>query len=169
MKIEQDCYVSIDYRLSSEAGELIDSSTPGNPVGFVFGHGQMVQGLEQSLLGKAETEQVDVLLDPEQGYGLVRDELIRRMPKDIFPADIDLVPGTHLRAAGPHGPLTLTIREVGEDSVMIDLNHPLAGKRLHFWVNVVAVRKATDQELANVVTCEQQQCGVCDGGCQGLG
>lgn len=166
MKIQNDCYVSIDYRLNNDEGLLLDSSQPDTPLRFIVGRGQMVAGLEKGLLGLSEADQATIVVEPEEGYGPIREDLVRQMPKEVFPADIDLVPGTHLRASGPYGPLTLTIKAVEQDSVTIDLNHPLAGKRLHFFVTVLDVREATAQEIEEIVACQHHEGGACDGSCE---
>jgi FKBP-type peptidyl-prolyl cis-trans isomerase SlyD len=166
MKIQNDCYVEIDYRLTSDTGEVLDESEPDHPLAFIFGRGQMIPGLEMKMEGMGEGEEAKITVEAEDGYGLVREELFREMPKDSFPEDLELTPGMHLRASGPHGPLTLTVKSVQEDTVTIDLNHPLAGQRLHFDVKVVESREATDEEiLAMSASCSPDACAGCGGSC----
>ena len=166
MKIRSDCYVSIDYRLTSDAGELIDESEDGKPISFIFGRGQMVPGLEEKLDGMDVGQQADIVVEPDKGYGPVKEELFRTLPRDAFPEDIDLVPGLHLRASGPHGPLTLSVRSVDDESVTVDLNHPLAGQRLHFHIRIVESREATDDEMVSMLAgCERSDCEGCCGAC----
>lgn len=166
MKIQNDCYVAINYRLTSDAGEVLDESEPDQPLAFIFGRGQMIPGLEKKMEGMGEGEEAKITVEAEEGYGLVREELFREMPKDSFPEDLELSPGMHLRASGPHGPLTLTVKSVQEDTVTIDLNHPLAGQRLHFDVKVVESREATDDEiLAMSASCSPDACAGCGGSC----
>jgi FKBP-type peptidyl-prolyl cis-trans isomerase SlyD len=166
MKIQNDCYVSIDYRLTSDAGEVLDESEPDQPLSFIFGRGQMIPGLEQKIEGMSDGERAEIVVEPEDGYGPVREELFRDLPRDSFPDDLELQPGMHLRASGPHGPLTLKVRSVQEDTVTVDLNHPLAGQRLHFDVKVVESREATDDEiLATSAGCSPSACAGCGGSC----
>jgi len=166
MKITNDCYVSIDYRLTDDQGTEIDKSEPDQPLAFIYGRGLMIPGLEKELEGMAQGQETKVTVEPEDAYGPVREELFRDLPKDNFPEDLDLVPGMHLRAMGPHGPMTLTVRSVQDNDVTVDLNHPLAGKRLHFDVKVVESRAATDDEiLAMTATCTPEACAGCGGSC----
>lgn len=166
MKIQNDCYVSIDYRLTSDDGDEIDKSEPGEPLAFIFGRGQMIPGLEQKLEGMDEGDHAAIVVDPDDGYGPVREELFREMPRENFPDDLELEPGMHLRAHGPHGPMTLTVKSIQDDTVTIDLNHPLAGKRLHFDVKVIESREATDDEiLAMTASCSPDACAGCGGTC----
>ncbi|MCL2823075.1 MAG: peptidylprolyl isomerase [Polyangiaceae bacterium] len=166
MNIQDDCYVSISYRLASDAGELIDETEDGQPLAFIFGRGQMIAGLERRLAGMTVGERAEVVVEPEDGYGPVIEELFYDLPRDSFPDDIELEPGLRLRANGPNGPLSLKVRSIQGDAVTVDLNHPLAGQRLHFDVTVVECREATtDEILAMISTCSPSDCASCCGGC----
>ncbi|MFW5741501.1 MAG: FKBP-type peptidyl-prolyl cis-trans isomerase [Myxococcota bacterium] len=166
MKIQNDSYVAIDYRLTNDQGEELDKSEPNEPLAFIFGRGLMIPGLEKQLEGMDEGESASVTVEAEDAYGPVREELFRDLPKEDFPDDLELKPGMHLRAMGPHGPMTLTVKAVQDDDVTIDLNHPLAGQRLHFDVKVIESREATDDEiLAMTAACSPDACAGCGGTC----
>lgn len=166
MKIQNDCYVAIDYRLTNDAGEELDKSEPDQPLAFIFGRGLMIPGLEAKIEGMDQGDKAEIVVEAEDGYGPVREELFRDMPRENFPEDLELEPGMHLRAMGPHGPMTLSVKSVQDDNVTIDLNHPLAGQRLHFDVKVVESREASDDEiLAMSSSCSPEACSGCGGSC----
>ncbi len=169
MKIEQRKFVSIAYTLKLDSGEVVDRSAEGEPLGFLFGSGQIIPGLESALEGRETGDTLQVTVTPEQGYGLPREELFREIPRENFPEDLVLEPGMGFEASGPHGPVTFRIREVRDDDVVADFNHPLAGERLHFDVTVEDVREARAEELAGLFQggCDPNACSSCgsSGGC----
>ncbi len=148
MNVVEKLFVSIDYRLSLESGEEVDSSTEGQPLGFVVGAGRIIPGLEKALMGKAAGESLKVTLEPEEAYGEVDQGLLQEIPKSSFPDDVEITPGMAFQAQSPRGPVKITVTEVNDnDTVTVDLNHPLAGKRLFFDVKVVEVREPLAEEL----------------------
>ena len=148
MKIAKGSVVGIDYSLHLGDGEVVDKSEPGDPLTYLHGEGQIVPGLESALEGLAVGDSKKVVVAPEQGYG-ERDRARRPGgPAEGLPADFKPQPGLELTAEGPDGePVPFTIREVKLETVVIDLNHPLAGATLHFDVTVRDVRAATAEEL----------------------
>lgn len=164
MNIDDKSYVAIDYKLSLASGEEVDSSPEGQPFGFITGTGQIIAGLEKELMGKKTGYQAQVVVDPEEGYGPVDENLMQEISRDQFPDDCEIEPGMTFHAQGPHGPIMLSVKEINDnDTVTVDLNHPLAGQQLHFDVKVVEVREPNAQELAML---EQQAagcgCGMAD-------
>ena len=173
MNIADKVYVAFDYRLTLDSGEEVDSSPKGQPLGFTTGSGQIIPGLEKAMMGKTVGDSLKISVEPEDAYGKVNPVLFRDVPRNQFPADIEIQPGMTFQAKGPQGPILVNIKEVkDEDTVVIDLNHPLAGKKLHFDVNIVEVREATAQELPGLSSgcncgCsaeDQADCGK-KGGC----
>lgn len=162
MKIDDKVYVAIDYKLSLASGEEVDSSGEGQPFGFITGAGQIIPGLEKELIGKSTGYEAKVVVDPDEGYGPVNENLFQEIPRSQFPDDCEIEPGMSFHAQGPHGPIMISVKEINDnDTVTVDLNHPLAGKELHFDVKVVEVREATAQEIAVV----EQQVAGCGCGC----
>lgn len=162
MLIDEKSYVAIDYRLTLASGEEIDSSPGGQPFGFITGAGQVIPGLEKGLMGKTAGDQAKIVIEPEDGYGPVNENLFQDIPKSQFPDDCEIEPGMTFQAQGPHGPIMLTVKEINDDdSVTVDLNHPLAGQRLHFDVKVMEVREPSAEELAAV----ENQAAGCGCGC----
>ena len=128
--------VAIEYTLSLEDGSTVQTNVGGNPLSFVAGEGQMIPGLEAALDGKAVRERVKVKLSPEQAYGLSDPKKMQEVPLDKIPEDARKV-GTLLRAEGIDGPVR--VAEVRPDVVVLDYNHPLAGKALTFDVLVLSI------------------------------
>jgi len=159
MEIAEKNYVAIDYTLTLESGREIDKSPEGQPLGFITGFGQVIPGLEKALMGRTAGENAQLVIEPDEAYGPVRDDLFQEIPKSQFPSDIELKQGMNFEAQSPRGPMMITISKINDDdTVSVDLNHPMAGKQLHFDVNVVEVREPTPEELQQL----QPQAG---GGC----
>jgi FKBP-type peptidyl-prolyl cis-trans isomerase SlyD len=112
MQIDNKLYVAIDYKLTLASGEEVDSSPEGQPFGFITGVGQAIPGLESQLQGKAVGFESQIVVDPEEGYGLVNENLFQEVPRDQFPTDCEIESGMTFQAQGPHGPVLLNIKEV---------------------------------------------------------
>lgn len=131
--------VSIDYTLKLEDGTVADSSAGDEPLVYEQGAGQMLPALEQKLAGLAVGEERQVTLPPEQGYGPVQEELFQAVPVEQIPEDARQA-GAILVAQDSEGKQRrVRVHEVRETEIVIDLNHPLAGKTLLFDVKVVAI------------------------------
>ncbi len=150
MKIASGSVVGIDYSLHLGDGKVIDASGPGEPMTYLHGEGQIVPGLESALEGLSVGDQKQVVLSPGEGYGEHDPRGLQEVPTSAFPPGFDPQVGMELTAEGPNGePVPFAVREVRPESVVIDLNHPLAGKTLHFDVTVREIRPATEEEIAH--------------------
>jgi FKBP-type peptidyl-prolyl cis-trans isomerase SlyD len=150
MKIAKDRVVELEYRLHLGDGQVIDSSEPGKPLSYLHGRGQIVPGLEGALEGMDVGEGKQVVVAPSQGYGEHDARGLQEVPRAMFPADAQLSPGMRLAAQTDGGEvIPIGIHEVKAQTVVVDLNHPLAGKTLHFDVTVRGVRDATAEELTH--------------------
>ncbi len=148
MQISPNTVVAIDYTLTDEAGQVVDTSEGREPLVYLHGHQNIIPGLENAIEGAAEGDELDVSVQPEEGYGPYRDELVQDVPRDAF-AGVDKVePGMSFRAESNAGPMNVVVREVGDETVTVDGNHMLAGKVLNFKVAVKEVREATESEIA---------------------
>ncbi|RLB56036.1 MAG: peptidylprolyl isomerase [Deltaproteobacteria bacterium] len=147
MKIGKDAMVGIEFSMSLDSGEEVDSSEPGKPLTFVFDCGQMLPGLERQLEGMEAGQSTKFTVEPEDGFGMPREELLQKVPRSRFPEGNELKPGMAFMFTGPSGSHPFTVREIDDENVTIDFNHPLCGQRLHFDVKVVEVRQATVEEL----------------------
>jgi len=147
MKITNGTVVSIDYKLHLGDGVVVDASDAGDPLVYMQGEGQIVPGLERALEGLAVGDARQVVVPPADGYGEPLPHGVQEVERKAFPADVELKPGLELGAVGPDGEVVhFVVREVKGDSVVIDMNHPLAGKTLHFDITVREIREATAEE-----------------------
>jgi FKBP-type peptidyl-prolyl cis-trans isomerase SlyD len=149
MTIKQDSVVTIHYTLKDDAGEVIDSSASGEPLAYLHGHGNLVPGLERELEGKSTGDRVSVTVSPADGYGEYDRELVQKIARRSLRGVSDVRVGTQLQAHTPGGPRTVTVTQIVGDMITIDANHPLAGKNLHFDIEVTEVRAPIEEELAH--------------------
>ena len=149
MSIGKDKIVSIDYTLTGDTGQVIDSSQGKPPLAYLHGAGNIIPGLEDALEGKSEGDNVKVTIQPDQAYGPKDQRLIQQVPKAAFQGVQEIQAGMQFQANTQQGPRIITVIDVQGDQVTIDANHPLAGQTLNFDVNVVGVREATQEELTH--------------------
>ena len=150
MLIANQHVVAIDYTLSNDAGEVIDSSAGAEPLVYLHGAGNIIAGLENALVGKTVGDELDVSIEPEDAYGEYSAELITNLGRDMFDGVEELEVGMQFHASAPDGGMQIvTIRDIDGDQVTIDGNHPLAGQQLNFKVKVISVRAASEEELAH--------------------
>jgi FKBP-type peptidyl-prolyl cis-trans isomerase SlyD len=148
MKVGKGSIVSIEYQVHCGDGKVIDASEPGSPFSYLHGEGQVVPGLERALEGLSAGDARQVVIAPEDGYGPHDPRGVQKVPRSAFAAEPAPEVGAAMVAQGPRGEsLPFIVREVSAEGVTIDLNHPLAGKTLHFAVKVCDVRDATTEEL----------------------
>ncbi len=134
--IEKGRKVDVEFTLTLDDGSTVQSNVGGPPLAFVAGEGQIIPGLEAALQGKAARERVKVRIAPDQAYGPVDPKKVQEVPLDKIPEDSRKV-GTLLSAQGFDGPIR--VAEVRPDVVVLDFNHPLAGKTLTFDVFVLSI------------------------------
>jgi FKBP-type peptidyl-prolyl cis-trans isomerase SlyD len=149
MTIKQDSVVTIHYTLKDDAGEVIDSSASGEPLAYLHGHGNLVPGLERELEGKSTGDRLSVTVAPADGYGDYDQQLVQKIPRRSLRGVSQVRVGMQLHAHTPEGARTVTVTQIAGDMVTIDANHPLAGKNLHFDIEVTDVRAPTEEELAH--------------------
>ena len=147
--IGDNCVVSIHYTLTDDAGEVLDSSRDGDPLKYLHGANNLIPGLENELTGKTASASMQVSVPPEDAYGLHSPEAIQNVPRSAFEGVDEIQPGMQFQTEGPHGVQIIVVKEVSDDEVTVDANHPLAGKTLHFDVSIEAVRDATPEEIAH--------------------
>lgn len=150
MLIAANKAVSIEYTLTNDAGEVIDSSAGGAPLVYLQGAGNIIPGLEKALEGKQVGDDLDVAIEPEEAYGEYAAELVSTLSRSMFEGVDELEVGMQFHASAPDGQMQIvTIRDLDGDDVTVDGNHPLAGQRLHFKVKVVDIRDASQEEIAH--------------------
>lgn len=148
MQVAKNTVVTIDYTLTDPQGKVIDSSEGKQPLPYLHGAGNIIPGLESKLEGKSAGDNLKVVVDPQDGYG-VRDEgMVQVVPAQAFQGAGQVQPGMQFRAQGPQGQTqVVTVTKVEGDQVTVDGNHPLAGVTLTFDVTIRTVRPATPEEL----------------------
>ena len=145
--IQDGVVVIMHYTLKNDQGEVLDSSDGGDALPYLHGASNIVPGLEKQLTGKAVGDAVDVIVAPEEGYGIHNPAMVQQVPKDAFPAEAEVAPGAQFLMQGEQGqPIPIWITGVSDDTVTIDANHPLAGEALHFSIKIEGVRAPTDEE-----------------------
>lgn len=150
MQIEKDRVVGIDYTLKDDDGSVIDQSQPGRPLYYLHGHQNIVPGLERGLEGKTTGDEFAVVVAPADGYGERDDARQLEIPKSELGPNVVPQKGMVLTMRGPNGmAIPVTITKVKLSTVVLDANHQLAGKTLHFAGKVVEVRKAKKEELTH--------------------
>lgn len=136
--IQNGNVVSVHYTGKHTNGETFDSSEGREPLKFQMGMGQLIPGFENALIGKTVGDKVTVNIAPEEAYGLVREDLIVSVSLDKMPGEVEV--GQALQAEGDNGQIAqVFVKEVNEDHVLIDGNHPLAGKELVFDIEVIEI------------------------------
>jgi FKBP-type peptidyl-prolyl cis-trans isomerase SlyD len=140
--IKDGSVVSFEYTLSSEDGKTIESNKGKPPLKYTQGSRQIVPGLEKELTGMKPGDEKRVKVTPEEGYGPVDPKGFQEFPKDKIPSDA-LKVGAVLMANGPRGQqVPVRVHEIKENTVVLDLNHPMAGKTLLFDIKVLDVQQA---------------------------
>ena len=133
--------VGVHYTGKLTTGEVFDSSEGREPLKFQVGSGQIIPGFEEAVLGKQPGDKVTINIKPENAYGEVRKDLFVKVPLDKMPGEVQV--GQSLQAVGADKrPVQVVVKEVNEDHIVIDGNHPLAGKELVFDIEVVDVQFA---------------------------
>jgi len=164
MKIESNKYVAIHYTLTNDDGFELDSSKGREPLGFVFGRGELIPGLEKELDGKEQGTKFACKVAPADACGEYDASLVFDVPMSEFDTDATSVEvGMAFYAQTEMGPRVVHVLNVTEDTVKLDGNHELAGKNLNFDVEIVEVRDATEEELNPPRGCGGG-CGGCSGG-----
>ena len=140
-------HLAFHFTLRDAAGRVLDTTRGGEPMGCIEGAGQIIEGLEAELVVMSAGEKRRVVVPSERAYGAREAALVQRVPRSQLPVDEPRVGDRYQTGSDRHAPV-VTVLAVEGDGVLLDANHPLAGQELHFEVELVAVRPATAQELA---------------------
>jgi FKBP-type peptidyl-prolyl cis-trans isomerase SlyD len=146
MNIEKDRVVLFHYSVSEQGQETLESSEGREPLAILIGHGNIIPGLEKAMEGHVAGDKFEVDVAAVDAYGERREGLTQRVPKKHFQG-ARLEPGMQAVLPTNFGPRAVTIQKVGMSVVDVDLNHPMAGKDLHFAIEIVEVREASAEEV----------------------
>jgi len=141
--------VSLRYRMwNAEDGELLDECEADEPLVYLHGAHNVVPGLEAGLVGRSTGNRVELVLSPEQAFGVPDPEAVQILPRDEFPAEAVLEPGMAFGAYDENEQeIVVFLLDVEGDEVTVTANHPLAGLTLRYEVEVIGLREATPEEL----------------------
>lgn len=146
MKIEKDRIVRFHYTVSEQGHEALETSKEREPMAILAGRGNIIPGLDKALDGHVAGDSFGVDVAAADAYGERREGLSQRIPKKHFGAQ-KLSPGMQVVLNTNFGPRAVTVQKVGMSVVDVDLNHPMAGKDLHFEIEIVEVREASKEEI----------------------
>lgn len=145
--IANDHVVHFNYTLKDDEGNVLDQSPEGQPLAYLHGYQNIIPGLEDQLVGKKVGDKFTASVNPEDGYGEFDDAAVQEVPRENFQGVDNIEPGMQFQSQTEDGHMMLvTVRDVTDDMVVVDANHPLAGKKLHFDVEVTDVREASAEE-----------------------
>ena len=145
MKVSNDKVVSIHYLATDESGNIVDSNEGQEPLEYLHGYNNILEGLENALTGLGEQEETKIILEPENAYGDYDSKLVFEVEKSQFSEDAGALDvGTMVQSSDG---MELTVTKIEGNKVTLDANHPLAGKRLHFNVKIKKIREATSEEI----------------------
>ena len=137
MTVTENSNVKVHYTGRLEDNTIFDSSENKEPLSVELGKGVLIPGFEKGLQGLSVGEKRTVTIPAEEAYGPVRAEMIQEVEKKFVPETVEV--GQQLTAQGPQGQMVVVVTEVKEESVVLDANHPLAGKALIFDLEVVEI------------------------------
>jgi peptidylprolyl isomerase len=147
MQVADGTVVTLEYTVHLADGTLLDSTRDCGPLAVMIGSAQLFPGLEDRILGMEPGETRTITIPAEGAYGERRPELVRTMPRERLPPDLDLEVGREYRLKSPDGrALRFRLLEIGETDVKADFNRPQAGQELHATLTIVSVRAPTAEE-----------------------
>lgn len=149
MQIEKNKVVTFHYSLTAD-GDYSESSRGGTPATYLHGYGGIVRGLERAMRGRVAGDTFSVEVPPEDGFGMHNPQIVQRIPRKRLsgnPAQIS--PGSVITVNSRQGRAQGIVQKVGRFNIDVDFNHPLAGRRLTFDVEILEVRDASAEEVAH--------------------
>lgn len=138
-KAQRGDTVRVHYTGTLNNGEQFDSSRGMDPLTFTLGEGSVIQGFDDAVDGMAVGESKRVTIPAAEAYGVRRDELTLRIPRSELPTELELEVGSQLRMEQGAESVVVTVRDLDDESVMLDANHPLAGEPLTFDLELVEI------------------------------
>jgi FKBP-type peptidyl-prolyl cis-trans isomerase SlyD len=148
MPLKSNQVVTMNFILKDDAGNVLDSTEGNEPFSFISGGNQILPKLEEKVGEMLIGSKKEVVLNPEDGYGIYQADAVRIVKRSEFPEDIEIGKGMSFLAKSPQGKdMQFLVKEINGDDITVDFNHPLAGKTLHFNLELLNLRDATQEEL----------------------
>jgi FKBP-type peptidyl-prolyl cis-trans isomerase SlyD len=148
MQVEKNKVVAFYYTLRLDSGKVFDATAVHKPLHILVGYNQVIPGLENALMGMKTGDKKNGKIEPKDGYGLINKKLLKVYPRNTIPKNINLKKGLILRRRKKNGQqVKVVVKSYNETEVVLDSNHPLAGKNLSFRTKIVHIREATQEEL----------------------
>lgn len=164
--VENGNLVQVHYTGTFDDGTVFDSSEGKDPLEVLAGAGMLIKGFDDALIGMKDGEEKEITIEPKDAYGEPNDMLVQKIPRSELSDEITPEVGMVLGVKAPTGQVfPATIKEVSDDEIVLDANHPLAGKTLHFKLSMVAHREPTEEDMAKF-TPQSHSCGCGDGSCE---
>lgn len=176
LTVAENKVVTFEYTLKNDNGEVLDSSSSNAPLEYLHGSGSIIPGLESELEGKKVGDKFKASIEAEDAYGLRYEELVQKIDREKLSHLPSIEVGMQLQAYDEDGMQILTVVDINDKEVTLDGNHPLAGEKLHFDVEITDIREATEEEiefgLNSGCGCgdncgPEDSKGGCGGGCGG--
>lgn len=145
--IEDKKVITLEYQVTDEKGEVIDTSEGQDPLVYLHGAQNIIPGLENALAGKNLNDTFDVTVEPKDAYGEYNEEMVQVVPRSAFEGVESVEPGMAFTAQTQGGPVQLMVTGVEGDDITVDPNHPLSGKTLGFTGKIIEIRDATEEEV----------------------
>ena len=164
MAVKKGEWIKVEYTGTLDDGTIFDGTgiNGDDSLKFQVGAGHLIKGFDESVQGKDLGEEFSIRLKPSEAYGELKEGMTQKVPRAQFPKGVELQPGLMLMVMGPQGQMPASIQSVGEDEVIIDLNHPMAGKVLNFNIKIVETNCEPDPPSACGCGCEpDHQDGCC--------
>jgi len=139
-EIKDGSKVTLEYKGTLDDGSVFDTSEGKEPLVFAVGQKQVIKGFNDAVVGMKEGEEKDFSLNPEEAYGNFNEQLVQEVPKEKFPDILEPKVGMMLTLNAPDDKkYHARVSEIKEKTFTVDLNHPLAGKKLNFHIKIVKV------------------------------
>lgn len=145
--VKRNKIVYLDLTVRDTNGDVVDSSSEVGEFSYLHGRGNLIPALESAIDGQSVGFSTSITVEAKEAFGEYIDDLITTVPRGSFSPEVTLTPGEQVQFNGPDGMVALTIQQLGEDEVILDGNHPLAGQPLTFDLTVKAVRDAHKDEV----------------------
>ncbi len=141
MPIKKGDKIKVEYEGTLDDGTVFDSTEKhGKPLEFEVGAGQVIKGFDEAVIGMEKGEEKTVKIEPKDAYGEHNPELVKKVPKEVIKSDVEIKPGMFLIMTAPDGrQFPALVKEITDKEIVLDLNHPLAGKTLNFRIKIIDI------------------------------